>query len=218
MANNDNRYRHWMLNRKNKSNGMVKSSKPSQYIVNERKINRFDRPTNLNSRKTLKEINFEVQQASQSKRPTYLNSRKTINEINFNAQRQRDLLGKRPISINDQAALNEINYNAKRADQLDEPTNLNNRRTLKQINYNAQRAADKLGRRPLNIKDKKALNNELDYKELQETLTNRSQKIIGAKFTPEIPDPPAITGDFLVRENELFIATENDKLIELDIS
>ena len=33
-----------------------------------------------------------------------------------------------------------------------------------------------------------------------------------------IEDTPTLTGNFLVRENTLFIASENDKLIELDIS
>jgi hypothetical protein len=75
----------------------------------------------------------------------------------------------------------------------------------------------KLGKRH-NIKDSKALNNELNYEKIQETIINRSQKIMGAKIIPEIVPPPLITGDFLVRENDLLIATENDKLIELDIS
>lgn len=138
MANNDNRYRRWILNRKNKNDGIVKSSKPSQYIINERKIN-------------------------QSQKPTSLNNRRTLNEINLKAQLQRD----------------------------------------------------QLGRRPLNIKDKKALDAEIDYNVLLETLKNRSSKILGSKVLPEIP---LITGNFLVRENSFIIATENDKLIELDIN
>ena len=138
MANNDNRYRRWILNRKNKNDGIVKSSKPSQYIINETKIN-------------------------QSQKPTSLNNRRTLNEINLKAQLQRD----------------------------------------------------QLGRRSPNIKDKKALDDEIDYNVLPETLKNRSSKILGPKVLPEIP---LITGNFLVRENSFIIATENDKLIELDIS
>lgn len=39
---------------------------------------------------------------------------------------------------------------------------------------------------------------------------------LGSSIVSQPPD--LITGDFLVRENNFIIATENDKLIELDIS
>lgn len=109
---------------------------------------------------------------------------------------------------------NTINFNAQRiSSQPQRPSNLNSRRTLKEINFNAQRVADQFNKRTPNIKDKNVLNNELDYNKLPETLANRSIKIGGPKITPEIP---LLTGDFLVRENDLLIATETDKLIEID--
>ena len=218
------------ITRKIKNDISRKSGIKTQYIPNkttslnnkinfnaQRVTNQSKKPTNLNDKRTLNEINFNAQRAAdQSKKPTSLNNRRTLNEIYLKAQLQRDRLGKRPSNIKDEAALKEINYNAQRAaNQLEKPSNSNDRRTLKEINYNAQRAADQLGRRPLNIKDKKALDNELDYNVLPETLKNRSFSILGPKAIPEIP---LITGNFLVRENSFIIATENDKLIELDIS
>ena len=185
-------------------------------------------------------INFNAQRiSSQPQRPSNLNSRRTLKEINFNAQRVADQFNKRtpnikdknvlnneldynklpetlakPSNLNDRRELKEINFNAQRApNQSQRPSNLNDKKTLQEINFNAQRVLDQLGKRPLYIKDKDDLNNELDYNKLPETLANRSIKIGGPKITPEIP---LLTGDFLVRENDLLIATETDKLIEID--
>jgi len=170
-GNNDNRYRRWVINRKNKKLGK--------------------RPSNIKDKNAF------------------------INELNLKAQLQLDRLGKRPSNIKDANALNNaLNYDSvqetlalgKRPPNIKDANALNN-----ELNYDSV----PLGKRPLNIKDAKDLNNKLNYNELSETLINRSSKILGPKVIPEIP---LITGNFLVRENNFIIATENDKLIELDIS
>lgn len=194
------------LNRRIKNDTGRKSSKKSQ--------NGFNKTPGLKNT-----INYNARRISnQSKRSTNSNNN-TLSEISYNAQRVSNQ-SKKPTNLNNNRVLNEISYNARRvSNQSVKPTNLNNNRALNEINYNAQRAAAQLGRRAINFKDKNALNKELQYKELQEKLTNRRFGVIGSSIVSEPPaEPPVITGDFLVRENNFFIATENDKLIELDFS
>ena len=64
------------------------------------------------------------------------------------------------------------------------------------------------------------------YRKLRNRLPSetRSYSLSAHKMVIRVPyeviteDTPTLTGNFLVRENTLFIASENDELIELDIS
>jgi hypothetical protein len=58
--------------------------------------------------------------------------------------------------------------------------------------------------------------NANEKQKLLNKLSINKNKIISYSLVPVISDD--ITGDFLVKENNFIIATENGKLIELDIS
>ena len=91
----------------------------------------------------------------------------------------------------------------------------NNKNELKKvINFNTSRRSS--------IKYQSSLNES--YRRLRNQLPSEARSfslsahkmVISVPF--EVPEEPTLTGNFLVRENTLFIASENDKLIELDIS
>ena len=62
------------------------------------------------------------------------------------------------------------------------------------------------------------LRNRLPSEMRSYSLSAHKMIIRPIEIIQDIPDTPTLTGNFLVRENTLFIASENDKLIELDIS
>ena len=91
----------------------------------------------------------------------------------------------------------------------------NNKNELKKvINFNTSRRSSVKFQSSVNRTYRK-LRNRLPSKTRSFSLSAHKM-VIRVPF--EVPEEPTLTGNFLVRENTLFIASENDKLIELDIS